>query len=66
MDKVPGISENLDCVIKRDRIKNVLCRPKIIITSLKNVVILCETNNLFQDSPEYIADVIIEIVQTFQ
>ena len=34
--------------------------------SLKNVVILCGTNNLFQDSLEDIADGIIEIAQTFQ
>ena len=31
-----------------------------------NVVILCGTNNLFQDSREDIADGIIEISQTFQ
>ena len=32
----------------------------------KNVVILCGTNNLFQDSPEDIAGGIVEIAQTFQ
>ena len=32
----------------------------------KNVIILCGTNNLFQDSPEDIADGSIEIAQTFQ
>ena len=31
-----------------------------------NVVILCGTNNLFQDSPENIALGIIEIAQTFK
>ena len=36
------------------------------MSSLKNVVILCGTNKLFQDSPEEIADGILEIAQTFQ
>ena len=41
--------------------------PRIsVISSLKNVVILCETNNLFQDSPEDIPDGIVQIAQTFQ
>ena len=41
--------------------------PRIsLISSLKNVVILCGTNSLFQDSPEDIADGIVEIAQTFQ
>ena len=35
-----------------------------VISSLKNVVILCGTNNLFQDSTEDIADGVIEIAQT--
>ena len=37
-----------------------------VIPSLKNVVILCWTNNLFQDSSEDIADGIIEIAQILQ
>ena len=36
------------------------------MSSLKNVVILCGTNKLFPDSPEEIADGILEIAQTFQ
>ena len=32
----------------------------------KNIIILRGTNNLFQDSPEDIADGSIEIAQTFQ
>ena len=47
---------------------NVLRRAQNfpVISSLKNVVILCGTNKLFQDSPEDIADGIIEIARTFQ
>ena len=37
-----------------------------VISSLKNVVVLYGTNNLFQDSPEEIEDGIIEIAQTFR
>ena len=37
-----------------------------LISSLKNVVILCGTNDLFQDSHEDIADGIVEIAQSFQ
>ena len=50
-----------------DRVQNVLCRAQNlpVISSLKNVVILCGTNKLFQDSPEDTADDIIEIAQTF-
>ena len=46
---------------------NVLRRAQNfpVILSLKNVVILCGTNKLFQDSPEDIADGIIEIARTF-
>ena len=40
--------------------------PRISLSSLKNVVILCGTNNLFTDSPKDIADGILEIAQTFQ
>ena len=39
--------------------------PESAIPSLKNVVILCGSNNLFQNSPADIADGIIEIAQTF-
>ena len=49
-----------------DRVQNVLWRVQNlpVISSLKNVVILCETNNFFQDSPEDIADGVIEIAET--
>ena len=60
--------KTLNCGIGGDRVQNVLCRAQnlLVISSLKNVVILCGTNNLFQDSPEDIAGGIVEIGQTFQ
>ena len=58
----------LNCGIGGDRGQNVLWRAQNlpVISSLKNVVNLCGTNNLFQDSPEDIADGVIEIAETFQ
>ena len=60
--------KTLNCGIGGDRIQNVLWRAQNfpVISSLKNVVILCGTNNLFTDSPKDIADCILEIEQTFQ
>ena len=60
--------KTLNCGIGGDRVQNVLWRVQnlSVISSLKNVVILCGTNNLFQDSPEDIADGVIEIAETFQ
>ena len=60
--------KTLNCGIGGDRIQNVLwwAQNLPIISSLKNVVMLCGTNNLLQDSPEDIADGVIEIVETFQ
>ena len=68
MDKVPGTLKTLNCGIGGDRFQNVLWRVQNlpVISSLKNLVILCGTNNLFQDSPEDIADGVIEIAETFQ
>ena len=59
--------KTLNCGIGSDRVQNVLWQAQnlLVISSLKNVIILCGTNNLFQDSPEDIADGIIEIVQAF-
>ena len=57
--------KTLNYGIGGDRIQNVL-ENFPVISSLKNVVILCGTNNLFTDSPKDIADDIIEIAQTFQ
>ena len=60
--------KTLNCGIGGDRVQNVLwwVQNLPVISSLKNVVILCGTNDLFQDSPEDIADGIAEIAQTFQ
>ena len=60
--------KTLNCGIGGDRVQNVLWRAQNfpVISSLKNVVILCGTNNLFQDSPTDIADSVIEIAETFQ
>ena len=59
--------KNLNCGIGGDRLQNVLWQAQNlpVILSLKNIV-LCWTNNLFQDSPEDIADGIVEIAQSFQ
>ena len=60
--------KTLNCGIGGNRVQNFLWRAQNlpVISSLKNVVILCGTNNLFQDSPEDIADGVIEIAETFQ
>ena len=60
--------KTLNCGIGGDRVQNVLWRSQNlpVISSLKNVVILCGTNNLLQNLPEDIADGIVEIAQTFQ
>ena len=53
--------KTLNCGIGGDRVQNVLWRAQNlpVISSLKNAVILCGTNNLFQDLPEDIADGVI-------
>ena len=60
--------KTLNCGIGEDRVQNVLWRAQNlpVIPSLRNVVILCGTNNLFQNSPEDIADDVMEISETFQ
>ena len=60
--------KTLNCGIGGDRVQNVLWRAQnlLVISSLKNVDILCGTNNLFHDSPEDIANGIVETAQTFQ
>ena len=59
--------KTLNCGIGGDRVQNVLWRAQNlpVISGFKNVIILCGTNNLFQDSPEDIADGIGEIAQSF-
>ena len=60
--------KTLNCCIGVDRFQNVLWRAQNlpVISSLKNLVILWGINNLFQDSPEDIADGVIVIAETFQ
>ena len=60
--------KTLNCGIEGDRVQNVLWRAQNlpVISSLKNIVILCGTNNLLQDSSEDITDGIVEITQSFQ
>ena len=59
--------KTLNCGIGGDRVQNVLWRAQNlpVISNLKNVLILCRTNNLFQDSPQDIADGVIEIAEIF-
>ena len=60
--------KTLNCGIGGDRFQNVLLWAQNFpaISSLKNVVILCLTNNFFQDLPEEIADGVVEIAQSVQ
>ena len=53
--------KTLNCGMGGDRVQNVTWRPQNL-----PVIILFGTNNLFQDSPEDIADGVIEIADTFQ
>ena len=58
----------LNCSIVGDKVQNVLWRAHNLpaAKSVKNVVILCSTNNLYLDAPKDIADGIIEIGSTFK
>ena len=51
-----------------DRVKNVLWRVinLPLASSVKNVVVLCRTNNIPTDTPRDIADCIISIASIFQ
>ena len=53
--------------IRGDRVQNVLWRSinLPILSSLSKTVILCGTNNIFNDSPYDIVDGIIKIASTF-
>ena len=61
-------TDAFNCGIGGDKEQNVLWRVQnlLISSSLKNAVILFGTNNLKQDSPEDIADGIIEIGHCFE
>ena len=58
----------LNCGIGGDKVRNVLWRADNLaaVKSVKNVAVLCGTNNLHLDEPEDIADGIIEIGSTFK
>ena len=60
--------KTLNFGLGRDRVQNALRRAQNlrVISSRKNVVILYGINYLSQESPEQIADSIIEIAETFQ
>ena len=60
--------KTLNFGLGRDRVQNVLrwAQNLRVISSRKNVVILYGINYLFQESPEQVADSIIEIAETFQ
>ena len=66
--KYPEPLKLLNCGIGVDRAQNILWQAQNlpVISSLQNVVILCGTNNLFQDSPEDVSDCIVENAQIFQ
>ena len=58
----------LNCGIGGDRIQHVLWRALNLPASpdLKNVVVLCGTNDLLLGSPKDIADGILEIARSFE
>ena len=58
----------MKCSLGDDRIQLVLwCIHNLpVFLSLKNVVALCGPNNLLLDSPEDIADGILEIARSFK
>ena len=60
--------KTLNCGIWGGRVQNDLWQVQSlpVISSLKNVFILCGTKNLFQGLPEDIADGITQIAQTWQ
>ena len=60
--------EALNCDIGGNKVQNALwlVQNLHISSSLKNTVILCDTNNLHQDSPEDIVNGIIKIGPCFK
>ena len=57
-----------NCGIGGDRVEHVLWRDHDLrcFSSLRNVIILCGTNNLYHDSPEDIANGLIKIASCFK
>ena len=58
----------LNCDVGGDRIQHVLWHVLNlpVISNLKHVVVLCESNNLLLDSPKDIAGGILEIARSFK
>ena len=58
----------LNCVAGGDKIQNVLWQAHNLpaVKSIRNVIILCSTNNLHRDAPEDIADGIMETGSMFK
>ena len=57
-----------NCGIGGDRVENVLWRAYDLrcFSSLRNVIMLCGTNNLYHDSPEDVANGLIKIASCFK
>ena len=57
-----------NCGIESDRVQHVLWRTHNVrrFSSLRNVIISCGTNNLYQDSPEDIANGLVKIASCFK
>ena len=57
-----------NCAIGGDRVQHVLWRTHDLcrFLSLRNVIILCRTNNLYRDSPEDIVNGLIKIASRFK
>ena len=57
-----------NCGIGGDRVQHVLWRARDLhrFSPLRNIIILCGTNNLYQDSPEDIANGLIKIASCFK
>ena len=67
-DKFLKSLKTLSCGVGGDRIQHVLwCALKLTVSSnLKNIVVLCGTNNLQLDSSKDVADGIIKIARSFE
>ena len=59
---------SLNCGIAGDRVQHVLWRAHDLcsFSSLRNFVILCSANNLYQDLPEHIANGLFKIASCFK
>ena len=67
-DKFLKLLKDFNCGVGGGRIQNILWRALNLPVSLnlKNVVVLCGTNNLLLDASKDIADGILEIARSFE